>query len=200
MTEPDAAALVNLLYEVGHLKRIPRTGWLRAGVDRPESVAEHSHRTAVIAYFIAIAEGANPDRAAAIALVHDLPETRSGDLDYVQRLYVSAQHDEGIAKDQARDLPADMAEALLGLIRQHADNDSPEAACTRDADKLECLLQARQYVKEHPDAQGWVDSMAPLIKTKTGRVLAKIAMETDPGDWWRELGQLYIASSRRATG
>jgi 5'-deoxynucleotidase YfbR-like HD superfamily hydrolase len=38
----------------------------------------HSWRTAVIAYFIALAEGADPERAATIGVFHDLAETRTG--------------------------------------------------------------------------------------------------------------------------
>jgi HD domain len=46
--EPELEGLTNFLYEMGLLKRYKRTGWLVAGVDNPESIAEHSFRTAII--------------------------------------------------------------------------------------------------------------------------------------------------------
>jgi transcriptional regulator with XRE-family HTH domain len=72
--------IAGFLIEAGHLKRTPRAGWPIAGVRDPESVAEHSYRTAVIAYVLAVMEGANADRAAALAVFHDVPETRSTDI------------------------------------------------------------------------------------------------------------------------
>ena len=56
--------VVKFAYETGQLKRLPRAGWLLAGVRDPESVAEHSFRVGVLAYIIAALEGADPDRAA----------------------------------------------------------------------------------------------------------------------------------------
>ena len=60
----EADRIVEFLYEVGQLKRLPRAGWLFTGVQNPESVAAHSFRVGVLAYAIAVQEGANPDRAA----------------------------------------------------------------------------------------------------------------------------------------
>jgi hypothetical protein len=57
-----------LPYEMGLLKRYPRTGWALAGVPVAESVAEHSFRASVIAAVIAATEDADPQRAAFLAL------------------------------------------------------------------------------------------------------------------------------------
>ena len=35
------------------LKLIPRSGWLKIGIKSPESVAEHSFRTALIKFILA---------------------------------------------------------------------------------------------------------------------------------------------------
>ncbi|MEM4702443.1 MAG: HD domain-containing protein, partial [Archaeoglobaceae archaeon] len=37
--------LVKFIHEVGTLKMIPRSGWLKIGIKNPESVAEHCFRT-----------------------------------------------------------------------------------------------------------------------------------------------------------
>jgi hypothetical protein len=49
----EAHATTGFLYEIGLLKRYPRTGWALAGVRVAESVAEHSFRASVIAVIIA---------------------------------------------------------------------------------------------------------------------------------------------------
>ena len=47
---------VNLLYEFGRLKNVKRSGWVRAGIENPESVLDHSARVALTAFLLARAE------------------------------------------------------------------------------------------------------------------------------------------------
>jgi putative hydrolase of HD superfamily len=196
MTGPEVSAVLRLCFEAGHLKRSRRTGWWVAGIKDPESVAEHSWRTAVLAYFIALAEGADPERTVTIAVFHDLAETRTGDIEYVGRHYVTAEPDEVIAKDQAAGLPAALAEAFLSAVREHEGTATAESACARDADKLECLLQAREYQRQgHREVQAWIDNMAAAVRTDTGRALAAAALKADPGEWWREVASLHASKT-----
>ncbi|MEW9510166.1 HD domain-containing protein [Streptomyces bacillaris] len=62
MAGDDLSAVGRFLYEAGTLKHARRTGWWMAGVRDPESVAEHSWRTALIATIIAKLEGADADK------------------------------------------------------------------------------------------------------------------------------------------
>ena len=71
MDDPDGQqdlAVANLAFELGVLKRIRRAGWWHVGVRDPESVAEHSLRVAQLASLIAAIEGAEPARAALLAV------------------------------------------------------------------------------------------------------------------------------------
>jgi putative hydrolase of HD superfamily len=72
------AALLPLLA----LDRLPRTGWLLAGVNAPESVAAHSLGTALVA--LALGPRVRPplevDRCVALAVLHDAPEALLTDL------------------------------------------------------------------------------------------------------------------------
>ena len=45
--------LTRFLYEVGQLQRVRRSGFSLVGVENPHSTADHSHRAAVIGYFLA---------------------------------------------------------------------------------------------------------------------------------------------------
>lgn len=183
-------------YEAGQLKQLQRAGWLLAGVQNPESVAEHSFRVGVLAYIIAALEGANPDRAAALGLFHDLPETRIGDVPSVGRAYVTTVPAQQVAADQVSGLPDRLAAHLAALIDEHENAKTPaatsEARCSRDADKIDCLLQAREYqVQGNQQVQPWIDSMTTAVTTETGKKLAAAAQEVEPGAWWAEFAAAF---------
>jgi 5'-deoxynucleotidase YfbR-like HD superfamily hydrolase len=58
--EQGLEGIARFLYEMGALKRLPRSGWLIAGVAAPESIAEHSFRTAILGWLLAHMEGQTP--------------------------------------------------------------------------------------------------------------------------------------------
>lgn len=187
----DMRDVARYAYETGQLKRLPRAGWALAGITDGESVAEHSYRVGVLAYLIAVLEGANPDRAAALGLFHDVPETRIGDVPSVGKPYVSTPPAQAIAADQVAGLPENLAQHISALIDEHESAKQPhataEARCSRDADKLECLLQAREYQAQgNQQMQPWIDSMVAAVTTETGKRLAAAAQELSPGAWWGE--------------
>ena len=76
----DHAQLLELWLEVLGLKDEPRAGWVLRGVSNPESVADHSWGTALLALVFAADAGVDAARAVNIALVHDLAEVRVGDV------------------------------------------------------------------------------------------------------------------------
>jgi 5'-deoxynucleotidase YfbR-like HD superfamily hydrolase len=104
-SDQELGETVKLAHELGQLKMLPRTGWLRAGIEHPESVAEHSLRAAMLAWMLAGLEGADPERAATMALWHDSQETRTTDLDHVARRYLHTTSNEQITADQTEPLP-----------------------------------------------------------------------------------------------
>ncbi|MGD9506802.1 MAG: HD family hydrolase, partial [Syntrophobacteraceae bacterium] len=89
--------VANFLFEVGMLKNTPRSGFQFLGSGE-ESVAEHSFRATVIGYTLARLSGdADPFKVVSLCLFHDLPEARTGDMNYVNKRYV--QVDENAAID-----------------------------------------------------------------------------------------------------
>ena len=139
-------SIAKYFYEVGTLKHQRRTGWWRMGVRDPESVAEHSYCTAVIGYILASLEGADPEKTASICLFHDTAETRIGDLHWVAKRYIRTKEGEQKASnEQIEQLPQSIAERVGVLLREYEERSSREAQVAREADLLECLLQAREY-------------------------------------------------------
>jgi len=188
----DTESVVGYLHEVGHLKRTKRAGWWIAGVRDPESVAEHSFRAGVIAYVLALMEGADPDRAATLALFHDVLETRIGDIPSPGRAHLAVADPVEIARTQTDALPSPVAENILGLVSEYEAKESPESQCAKDADKLECLLQAREYATQgYALVQPWVDTMVAAVKTPSGKELARGALSTPVDSWWRDIVSSY---------
>jgi putative hydrolases of HD superfamily len=183
------ASITKYLYEIGHLKHLKRSGWWRMGVREPESVAEHSYRTAVIGYVLAFLEGADPEKTASICLFHDTAETRIGDLHWVAKRYLSTKEGEQTAlKEQTEQLPQDLAERIQALIGEYKERSSQEAQLVREADLLECLLQAREYeMQGYTKGLEWAKICREGLQTDTARNLADACLNNDPGDWFQDI-------------
>lgn len=134
-------ALLNLT----GLARLPRTGWLFAGVQVPETVAAHSHGVALVVLALgAEVPDLDVDRAVALAVAHDLPEAWSTDLPKRTKALFDAAALEA-AETRAADL------ALLGLATARERFEEYRAQATREArfaracDKLQLGVQALAY-------------------------------------------------------
>ena len=165
-----------------HVRRgAPSTARLRI---RPESVAEHSFRASVVASVLAALEGAEPQRAAFLALWHDTQETRTTDRPHLAKRYVAAASNEAVTDDQVRPLPEPVAAMIRDAVAEYEAGQTPEARCARDADKLECLLQAREYADQgHQNLQPWIDSSLASLRTATAREIAAEALTQNSLDW-----------------
>ncbi|MGW0824644.1 HD domain-containing protein [Streptomyces sp. NPDC002845] len=182
----ELSQVARFLYEAGTLKQTKRTGWWMAGVRDPESVAEHSWRTALIATVIAKLEGADPARAAFLAVWHDSQETRTGDVNHLGKKYASAADPQAVTADQVAGMPEVLASAVRELVAEYEAKESPEAICARDADKLECMIQGIEYKAQgYADVQRWIDNSRRRLTTKTANELADAVLETGSLDWLR---------------
>ncbi|MEU3962087.1 HD domain-containing protein [Streptomyces buecherae] len=182
----DLSAVARFLYEAGTLKQTKRTGWWMAGVRDPESVAEHSWRTALLATIIATLEGADPARAAFLAVWHDSQETRTGDVNYLGKKYAPQADPCAVTDDQVTGMPEVLAAAVRGVVAEYEAKESPEAICARDADKLECLIQGVEYKAQgYENAQRWIDNSRGRLTTDTARELADAVLTTGSLDWLR---------------
>jgi putative hydrolase of HD superfamily len=181
--------LAKFLYEVGQLKRVRRSGWWIAGVENPESVAEHSFRTAAIAYLLAKLEGADAGKVALMALFHDMAEARTNDLHRIVRRYVNWENvDQRVIKDQSKRLPAPISEEMISLLSEFEETISLEARVARDADLLECLVQAREYqALGYKEVADWIVNAKAALVTDSAKRIAEECLETEPKEWWQGL-------------
>ena len=130
-----------LLAEVLGLKELPRAGWLRVGIRAGESVADHSFGVAFAALVLA-PPGLDRARVLELALVHDLPEVRVGDI----TPYDGVSREEKKAREAAAaaDLFADHPR-LAALWAELEAGTSPEARFVKTLDHVDLRLQARRY-------------------------------------------------------
>lgn len=184
MTRSTASAVAAFAFEMGALKRTRRTGWWHVGVRDPESVADHSLRASQLAALIAAQEGADPVRAAFLAIWHDSQETRTGDLPHTAREFIDRPDPVAITAAQTRHLPDLAAKTIRDAVDEYEAQATIEAVCARDADKLECLLQAVEYrATGNINVQDWIDSSRDALRTEAAHQIADAALNTPTIAW-----------------
>lgn len=174
--------IANFLFEVGMLKKTPRSGFQFLG-SGGESVAEHVSRTIFIGYALCKLEGGVDElQLLKMCLFHDLPETRTGDMNYVNKRYVTVDEKKAI-KDLADTLffGAEMA----AIISEFNDKKTRTALLAHDADQLSLILQ----LKECGDlgnkySHEWIDFALKRLSTETAKKLAAEILATDSSEWW----------------
>ncbi len=180
---------LNLFAEAGLLKHIKRSGWWVAGIKNPESVAEHSFRCAIMAYYIAHCEGVDPYKALVMALFNDIHEARINDLHKMGHYYIDFKQAENkVYKDQIEHLDKNVKEEMFILRRDYEEQKTKESIVARDADILECLLQAKEYLDGgHAKAKKFFQKAPDYLKTKTAQRLWQKIKKWDSSAWWENI-------------
>ena len=159
------------LKEALALKGLSRAGWVRAGVKDPESVAAHSWGVGWLV-LVLCPPHLDRERALSMAILHDLPEVRTGDI--TPHDGVPAEEKQ-LAESQAmRSLVAslDAGDHLLELWWEYENGSSPEGRLVKACDKLDMALQAQRYAEEqglNPDE--FIDSALARLDEASHRLL-----------------------------
>lgn len=180
-TEVPWQRLADLFFEVGMLRRTQRSGFQFLGSGQ-ESVAEHSYRTAVIGLVLAKLSGLDWARVVCMCLFHDLHEARTGDFNYVNRMYNSSQAEQALS-DALQG--TGLQEEVLGLQQELEKVSSQEAALAQDADQLDLILSLKQEQDlGNPYAPKWLYHAQKRLRTSWGRDLTGAILQRDHTDWW----------------
>jgi putative hydrolase of HD superfamily len=145
-----AARIVDALVALDPLADLPRTGWLLRGVRPCESIADHSYFVAVTVMLLVDAlraEGVQVDgeKALRLALVHDTPEAKTGDVPMPQKTpAMDAALEELEGQIALRILPPLQASAW----REAEDCSSLEARLVKAADKIQMMTKALVYERQ----------------------------------------------------
>jgi putative hydrolase of HD superfamily len=164
--------MLSVLLELQRLKRLDRTGWVLRGLPAgAESVAAHSYGVALTVMLLADevkARGVevNVERALRVALLHDLQETRTGDLPRTVANYYGAETrrraERAAFDDIMRGAGAAHAARYGALHEDYEERASLEARLVKAADVIDLLAQALMF--ERAGARGlaefWVEAVA----------------------------------------
>ncbi|MBL7057699.1 HD domain-containing protein [Candidatus Woesearchaeota archaeon] len=184
--------LLNFFYEVGQLKRIPRSGWVQLGISNPESIADHTTRSVFIAFVLAKLEGADPYKTALINAFHEIGETRIGDVNKVGARYLNKKEaEEKALKEQYKNLPKEIADAFKEILYGLETDHNKETLVARDADLVECAIQAKEYIEQGYElAQNWIDNVAKTVKTESAKKIVSMLKDSDSLDWFKNLKKI----------
>lgn len=135
---------------ISELKKTPRRGWKdKVGIETPESVADHSFNTAIIAMILSDLDGLNTEKILKMALLHDVAEAITGDLtpDEISKIDKTKLENQTI-QEILTNLPSNLSEKYTAIWNEYVSGVSKEAVMVHDVDRLEMALQARKYLAE----------------------------------------------------
>lgn len=173
--------LTDFLFEVGMLRHTPRTGYQFLGSGK-ESVAEHSFRTSIIGFVLAEMAGADSSHTAMMCLFHDVHEARTGDLNYVNKMYCTANGTQALKDATAG---TGLSEKVLGLWGELEGAESEESRLAQDADQIDFIMCLKEQMDlGNPYAEKWLQGALKRLRTPQGKELAAQVHATDQSDWW----------------
>lgn len=134
------AELLNILSVAEKLKCHTRHCSTSSG--RPESVAEHSWRTALMAMLTASAfPEADMDKVIRMCLIHDLGEAFTGDIPSFDKTEADSKTEELALRQWVQTFPSPEREEWLALYEEMEAQQTQEARIYKALDKLEAVIQ-----------------------------------------------------------
>lgn len=169
--------LLNFFHEIEKLKKLKRAGWVLRKIPDPESVADHSWRTAVMALVLAKEAKVDQNKCVKMALVHELAEIIIGDLTPYD--HVSEAKKYQLELNAFTKLLKNLKDKeMLNLWLEMEQHKTPEAKLVQELDRLELLFQAAEYQTRFPPKgpgfeRFWLNAKG-YFKIKPIKVLYKL--------------------------
>ncbi len=184
--------IIKFFFEAGSLKRIKRSGWWLEGIKDPETVAEHTYRTAIIGYVLAKMEKTDVDKVVKMCLFHDMPECRINDVPRSAIKYLNKDPiEKEVVKDQAAMLPQEIGNDFASIFNEMDEMKTKEAIVAKDADRLELLVQAKEYVDLGYDGcRYWLEKNSMNLQTESAKKLFRQLQHISFNEWHRGMEQL----------
>ncbi len=174
------------IYEIGCLRHLQRAWGQFYGHDFA-SPTEHIYRVIWLALLIAKHEGVeNIEKIMKMALVHDIPESRAGDVHILSRMYVERKEEEAL-KDMLQGTA--VAEEFIQIWHEYEARETIEAKIVKDADNLDIDLELQEQehlgstikkAKEEARRQVYETK----LYTETAKKLWEQIQDSNPHDWY----------------
>ena len=142
--------LEDFFFSVLELKNIPRKGWSdKLNISKPESVADHSFATTIMSMILANEKNVNVEKIMKMSLLHDLAESKIGDLTPEE---ISKDEktilENNAMKEILSQLPSNLFEEYQKIWGEFQEKKSKESILLHEIDKLEMAFQAKKYLNE----------------------------------------------------
>ena len=189
-------SIANFLFEVGMLSKTPRSGYQFLGSGK-ESVAEHVLRTVFVGYALCKMDPSLDEfRVLKMCVLHDLPEARTGDMNYVNKKYVDVDEEKAV-----RELTEHLffGSDIKSFIDEFNRKETKEALAARDADQIALILQLKEYGDlGNKYSEEWISFARQRLSTDTGMKLADRIIQTDSSNWWfKEKSDWWVNGSNK---
>ena len=186
----EAAALLQALHTAERLKDATRHCYTSEG--RHESVAEHSWRISLMAYWISDEfPEADMNKVLRMCLIHDLGEAFTGDIPTFLKTSSDEKREDELLAEWVSTLPQPFREEMAALYREMNERKTLEARIFKAMDSLEALIQHNEsdlstwseneydlnmhYADDKVSFSPYLTSLRELIRKDT---IAKIEAES----------------------
>lgn len=144
--------LLNILHTAEKLKNTTRHSYTSGG--RHESVAEHTFRTTLMAYFVKDEfPEADGDKIIKMCLIHDLGEAFTGDIPSFDKTEADEQKEKQLLYEWVKSLPSPYDSEMLSLYEEMEERKTLEAKIYKALDGLEAVISHNEA-----DLSTWSDN------------------------------------------
>jgi putative hydrolase of HD superfamily len=176
---------INFLFEMGNIRLIDRM-WRRFHTTNFANLADHHFRVFWIAMTIAAHEkDVDTGKVAKMALLHDIAESRAGDVDYLSRQYV-VRNEELAAQDMLAG--TSIEDEFYALWEEYEARESIEAKIVKDADNLDVDFELAEQAVNGSQLKDIKQAMRQSVAdgklyTQTAKKMFEQLQTSSPHDW-----------------
>ena len=176
--------IASFIFETGLLNNFKRSGFDFLGTCN-QNIASHSFRASIIAFILAKRLNADENKAVILTLFHDIPETRTGDINYFQKKYT--EKNETKAVEDIASITTELND-LVGLNNEFNHGESIEAKVANDADVLELIFTLKEELdKGNTQAEIWINGAIDRLILDESRQIINEALNMKSYDWWMDI-------------
>ncbi len=187
-----------MLKEIYRIKSVKRSGWIKRGIQNPESVADHTLGAFLLGKFLLperqSIKGYSKSTILEMLLIHDLAEAYTGDLLPEEKSekkiseeestmeYISLFGSYAEVEGPHQNIPDQSS--TLQRWKEFKSQSTINAQIAKDIDKVEALFQLYSYQEDGQEVQDfsdWEREILKAVQTDQGKEVLGAVMEAFPG-------------------
>lgn len=194
MEKQKLEKITKFLSEIEVLKRMDHEGFGLVGVQKTDSVADHTAIAAQIAYVLAKLEGVDATKCAVMVLFHENQKSRIGDHHKVASRYFDTKEAGAAAEKEHYDNLGDsIGNDIFEMQEEMRKRNTKEGIIAKDADWLEQAIQAKIFVETgYQGAKDIINNVEQALETDSAKaILTEIKNNPDfLNSWWQGLKKM----------